>query len=50
MDLTLLESTGSYQLTNGMMHNLSTDRLIKDHGDVANKEVAFAVVSAISAA
>jgi hypothetical protein len=50
VDLTLLESTGSYQLTNGMMHNLSTDRLIKDHGDVANKEVAFAVVSAISAA
>ena len=48
VDLTLLEATGSYQLTNGMLHNLATDRLITSHGDVANKSVAYAVASAIA--
>ncbi|MGC3976144.1 MAG: hypothetical protein QM771_17415 [Nitrospira sp.] len=48
VDLSLLDATGAYQLTSGMFHNLSTDRLITSHGDVANKAVAYAVASAIA--
>lgn len=49
VELSLLDAAGSYQLTNGKVHNLSTDRLITSHGDVANRAVAFAVASAIAA-
>lgn len=47
-DLPLLEARGSYQFIPGQLHNLSTDRLIKHHGDVVNNEVVYAVASAIS--
>ncbi len=47
-DMHLLDVTASYQLTKGRLHNLSTDRLIKNHGDVDNKEVVYAVASAIA--
>lgn len=47
-DLSLLDVGGSYQLTNGRLHNLSTDRFIKDHSDVDNKQVVYAVASAIA--
>ncbi len=47
-DMSLLDVQGPYQLTNGRLHNLSTDRFIKDHGDVHNKQVAYAVASAIA--
>jgi len=49
-EMTLLDVTGTYQLTNGGVHNLSTDRLITSHGDVANREVVYAVASAIAVA
>ncbi len=48
-DMHLLDGTTFYQLTKGGVHNLSTDRFIKDHGDVDNKEVVYAVASAIAA-
>ena len=44
----LLDGTAPYQLTNGGVYNLSTDRFIKDHGDVDNKAVVYAVASAIA--
>ncbi len=47
-DMSLLDVQGPYQLTNGRVHNLSTDRFIKDHGDVHNKQVVYAVASAIA--
>lgn len=49
VDLSLLDVTGSYQLANEGVHNLSTDRLITDHGDVANQAVVHVVASAIAA-
>ncbi len=48
VDMLLLDGTAPYQLTNGGVHNLSTDRFIMDHGDVDNKEVVYAVASAIA--
>lgn len=50
VEMSLLDATGAYQLTSGMVHNLSTDRLITSHGDVANTAVAYAVASAIATA
>lgn len=48
IDISLLDVQGPYQLTNGRLHNLSTDGFIKDHGDVDNKQVVYAVASAIA--
>jgi len=48
IDISLLDVQGPYQLTNARLHNLSTDRFIKDHGDVDNKQVVYAVASAIA--
>lgn len=47
-DIPLLDGTAPYHLTKGGVYNLSTDRFIKDHGDVDNKEVVYAVASAIA--
>lgn len=47
-DLSLLDVGGAYQLTKGRLHNLSADRFIKDHSDVDNKQVVYAVASAIA--
>jgi pimeloyl-ACP methyl ester carboxylesterase len=47
-DMSLLDVGGAYQLTKGRLHNLSADRFIKDHSDVDNKQVVYAVASAIA--
>lgn len=45
----LLAVGESYVLLPYHVHNLKTSDLIKDHGDVANPEVVYAVLSAMAA-
>lgn len=47
--LTALQAYGSsYAWEHGKLHNLKSDGLIKNHGDVENKHVAWAIASAIA--
>jgi hypothetical protein len=50
VDESLLDVNKPYSLTNGRMHNLNTTHFIRDHGDVHNAQVVYAVASAIAAA
>jgi hypothetical protein len=49
-DLAMLDVGGAYALAPGKLHNLSADAFVKDHGDVANRQVVYAVLSAMAAA
>lgn len=52
-DANLLRVGGRYALSPGKLHNLNAlnaaGDLIKDHGDVRNRDVAYAILSAIAA-
>ncbi len=48
VDLTMQDVGGAYALEAGRLHNLRADAFIKDHGDVHNRQVAYAVLSAIA--
>jgi len=48
-DAVMQEAGKSYSLKPGCVHNLNADRFIADHGDVRNRAVAYAVLSAIAA-
>jgi hypothetical protein len=50
VDQTLLDVTGTYDLTSGRVHNLLADQFIHSHGDVRGPQVALAVLSAIASA
>ena len=45
--LTLLEDTGRYTLSPGVIHNLLADRFVSSHSDIANIAVANAVLAAV---
>lgn len=53
-DNDLVRAGGTYALKPGKVHNLNAlnaaGNLIKDHGDVRNREVAYPILSAIAAA
>lgn len=49
IDELLLEAGRPYVLKAGKFHNLNADRFVKDHGDVSNRNVAYAVLSAVAA-
>ena len=44
----LLDVGAAYSLTSGRLHNLEAGSLIKDHGDVRNPRVAYAVLTAVA--
>jgi hypothetical protein len=48
VDAALLDVGASYSLAKGTLHNLEARSLIKDHGDVRNARVAYAVLTAVS--
>jgi pimeloyl-ACP methyl ester carboxylesterase len=50
IDAALLEVGAPYAFTAGRLHNLEAGALIKDHGDVANPRVAYAVLTAVASA
>lgn len=49
VDSEMVEAGNSYALRPGKLHNLNADAFIKDHGDVRNPRVAYAVLSAVAA-
>jgi pimeloyl-ACP methyl ester carboxylesterase len=48
-DLAMQAAGQAYALKPGCVHNLNADRFIQDHGDVRNRNVAYAVLSAVAA-
>ena len=48
VDAALLDVGASYALTAGKLHNLEAGSLIKDHGDVRNPRVAYAVLTTVA--
>ena len=48
VDGKLLPVDGVYQFKTGKFFNLSADNFIKDHADICNKEIAYAIVTAIA--
>ena len=52
-DGNLIPAGGTYRFVAGRLHNLnarnSAGDLIRNHGDVGNRDVAYAVLSAIAA-
>lgn len=50
VDLKMQDVGGAYALAAGKLHNLNADAFVKDHGDVANRQVVYAVLSAMTAA
>ena len=48
VNLKLLAIGSPYEFTAGKIHNLQADQFVKNHGDVAGEEVAYAVLAAIS--
>lgn len=49
VDSKMVEEGVPYALQPGKLHNLNADAFIKDHGDVSNPRVAYAVLSAVAA-
>lgn len=49
VDSEMVEEGAPYALQPGKLHNLNADAFIKDHGDVSNRRVAYAVLSAVAA-
>ena len=49
VDAQMVEAGGAYALRPGKLHNLNADAFIKDHSDVRNRRVAYAVLSAVGA-
>jgi hypothetical protein len=48
VNATLLDVGQSYVLKAGQIHNLRADAFVKDHGDVHNRQVAYAVLNAMA--
>ena len=48
LDGVMQEAGKAYSLQAGRVHNLNADRFIADHSDVRNRNVAYAVISAIA--
>jgi hypothetical protein len=48
-DAQLLDVGGAYAFVSGKIHNLRADAFISDHSDITNKQVAYAVLTAIAA-
>jgi hypothetical protein len=48
IDAALLDVGAAYTLTAGKLHNLEAGSRIKDHGDVRNSRVAYAVLTAVA--
>jgi len=44
----LLDVGGTYTWSNDVLHNLQADAFIRDHSDVKDKQVAYAILSAIA--
>jgi hypothetical protein len=49
-DATLLGVGGHYPFESGKLYNLNADTVINNHSDICKKEVAYALLSAVSAA
>ena len=49
VDSEMVEDGAPYALQPGKLHNLNADEFVKDHGDVSNPCVAYAVLSAVAA-
>ena len=44
----LLDVGGAYTWNDHVLHNLQADAFIRDHSDVKDKQVAYAILSAIA--
>jgi hypothetical protein len=49
-DATLLGVGGHYQFEGGKLYNLNADAVVSNHSDICKNEVAYALLSAVSAA
>jgi hypothetical protein len=47
-DLTLLEETDKYAFSSGAIFNLNGDTIIQNHSDIAEPQVAYALLSALA--